>query len=123
MSKLGDAYQDAVADVARKIFPDAKVEVGQWIHGPDGRRDLDVVVYAEPASKNRQLLIECKDWNRPIGIAEIDALESKRRDLPVKIAMICSNSGFTADALRKAARVGMPTLSALMEGDDRNITC
>ena len=33
--------------------------------------------------------------------------------------MICSNSGFTADALRKAARVGIPTLAALINGDSR----
>jgi len=51
------------------------------------------------------VVIECKDWNRPIGIAFIDALDSKRRDLGASIAMICSNSGFTSDALRKAARV------------------
>jgi hypothetical protein len=64
-------------------------------------------------------VIECKDWNKPIGIAFVDALESKRRDLRLPVAMICSNSGFTADALRKAARVGIPALAALIRGDRR----
>jgi len=65
------------------------------------------------------VVIECKDWNRPIGIALIDALDSKRRDIGASIAMICSNSGFTVDALRKAARVGITALAALIEGDNR----
>jgi hypothetical protein len=65
------------------------------------------------------VVIECKDWNKPIGIAFIDALDSKRRDIGASAAMICSNSGFTADALRKAARVGIPTLAALIKGDKR----
>ena len=117
--KPGDAYQDAVASVARSLDPTAEVEVGSWTIGPDGRRDLDVVMRPKQASSSPMVVIECKDWNRPIGIALIDALESKRRDINASVAMICSNSGFTADALRKAARVGIPALAALIEGDNR----
>lgn len=117
--KRGDAYQDAVALVAKSICPSAVIEVGAWIDGPDGRRDLDVVVRPNGAGVAPSVVIECKDWNRPIGIAFIDALDSKRRDIGAASAMICSNSGFTADALRKAARVQMPALAAPIEGDDR----
>jgi Restriction endonuclease len=117
--KPGDAYQNAVASVARSLDPSAEVEVGIWTIGPDGRRDLDVVIRPKQASSFPKVVIECKDWNRPIGIALIDALESKRRDINALVAMICSNSGFTADALRKAARVGIPALAALIEGDNR----
>jgi hypothetical protein len=119
LPKRGEAYQNAVALVAKSIAPSADVEVGAWIDGPDGRRDLDVVVRPQGTDSTRVVVIECKDWNRPIGIAFIDALDSKRRDLGASIAMICSNSGFTSDALRKAARVGIPALSALIEGDKR----
>jgi hypothetical protein len=115
----GDAYQNAVASVAESIDPSADVEVGAWTNGPDGRRDLDVVIRPKPAGSAPLVVIECKDWNRPIGIAFIDALDSKRRDIGASIAMICSNSGFTTDALRKAARVGIPALAALIEGDNR----
>ena len=117
--KRGDAYQNAVASVAKSIDPSAEVEVGAWTIGPDGRRDLDVVIRQKRAGSAPLAVIECKDWNRPIGIAFIDALDSKRRDIGASIAMICSNSGFTADALCKAARVGIPALAALIEGDNR----
>jgi Restriction endonuclease len=114
--KRGDAYQDAVASVAKSLSPSAEVEVGKWIEGPDGRRDLDVVIRPKDADP---VVIECKDWNSPIGIGFIDALDSKRHDIGASLAMICSNSGFTGDALRKAARVGIPALAALIEGDRR----
>jgi hypothetical protein len=118
-SKAGDAYQAAVAQVARSIDPTATISVGVWVNGPDGRRDLDVLVRSADASAPTAV-IECKDWSRPIGIGLIDALESKRRDLGANVvAMICSNSGFTSDALKKAARVGIPALAALIRDDDR----
>lgn len=81
MGKRGDAYQNAVAQVARSLVQDADVVVGTWVLGPDGRRDLDVLVRPRQAGATPVVVIECKDWNRPIGIALIDALESKRRDL------------------------------------------
>jgi hypothetical protein len=117
--KRGDAYQNAVAAVARSLDPSADVDVGVWTEGPDGRRDLDVRIRPTQGDPSRFTVIECKDWDRPIGIAFIDALDSKRGDIGASVAMICSNSGFTADALRKAARVGIPALAALMEGDSR----
>ena len=117
MAKAGDAYQDAVAAVARQLDPTARVQVGEWVEGPDGERDCDVGVY--PGGGSRYVYIECKDRKRPVGIEFVDALESKRKDVKADVAVLCSNSGFTRDALRKAARVGIPALSALIEGDSR----
>ena len=42
--KRGIDYQHAVGSVAQRLDPSAKVEVGKWVDGPDGRRDLDVIV-------------------------------------------------------------------------------
>lgn len=80
---------------------------------------LTLPIRSAASGTPRLILIECKDWKRPVGIGAIDALESKRRDLQVSVAMICSNSGFTEDALRKAARVRIPALTALIENDQR----
>ncbi|MGH6921112.1 MAG: hypothetical protein ACREJ0_25830, partial [Geminicoccaceae bacterium] len=38
-------YQKVVAEMAASLNPGAEVREGQWIIGPDGRRDLDVVIY------------------------------------------------------------------------------
>lgn len=119
MAKAGEAYQEAVAEVLRTLYPNSEIKVGAWVEGPDGRRDLDVFVRPGGVQDSRFYLIECKDWKRPVGIGAIDALDSKRQDLGAELAMICSNSGFTGEALRKATRKRIPALSALIEGDSR----
>src|SRR5688572_12071245 len=85
-TKSGIAYQRAVAEVAQNLRPGAQVKVGTWIEGPDGRRDLDVSVRSADG-KVLLAVIECKDWNKPIGIGFIDALDSKRHDLRINTAM------------------------------------
>jgi len=118
MSKLGETYQTIVADVARALNPGATIEVGEWIMGPDGDREVDVSVHGETDDGGHHfILIECKDHKRPIGIAVVDALDSKRRDLKADAAVLYSNSGFTAQALLKAHRVGIQIVSAMTDGD------
>jgi Restriction endonuclease len=117
MAKAGDEYQDLVALVAGALHPTASITVGEWVLGPDGRRELDVAVRSPSGEPVRLVLIECKDWKDPVGIEEIDKLESKRRDLHAEKAVICSNSGFTRNALRKADRVGIFPVSALIAGN------
>src|SRR5262249_2424084 len=119
MAKAGDDYQEIVGAVAKALDPGASVNVGQWIHGPDGKRDLDVEVRGTFNGVSCFVLIKCKDWADPVGIGVVDALDSKRRDLNADRAIIYSNSGFTAPALRKAARVGIETASALKAGDGK----
>ena len=69
------------------------VKEGQWLKGPDGRRHLDVTVSGIANGRNVTIIIECKDWRRPVGIETIDALNSKRQDIIADLAFICSNSG------------------------------
>lgn len=105
--------------VAKAIHLSAEVTKADWVDGPDGRRDMDVAIRS-PGPEPSLVLLECKDWRRPVGIGAIDALESKRRDLGASKALIYSNSGFTKQALRKATRVGIGALSAL-KADDSHI--
>lgn len=122
--KKGEAFQDLVGEVVSSFEPDAKVEVGEWVLGPDGRRELDVTVRKQVGSREVLLLIECKDYtysrrSRPVGIGDIDAFESKRRDLGANFAVMASNSGFAQPALNKAARTGIGAITVLREGDPR----
>jgi hypothetical protein len=101
----------------------ADVKEGQWVKGPDGRLDLDVAVRGTIDGKPTLAVIECKDFDLKktgkVGREYVDALDSKRHDLNANIAMICSNSGFTEDALNKAARKGIGAISVLYKGDRR----
>jgi hypothetical protein len=121
--KRGTLYEHVVAKVLKSMDPGASVERGVWVEGPDGRRELDVFISGMTDGRHRRVLVECKDFDPktsgPIGIAYVDALESKRRDLDVDVSLICSNAGFTADAASKARRVGIGLMAVMKKGDRR----
>ncbi|MGA7179491.1 MAG: restriction endonuclease [Thiobacillaceae bacterium] len=123
MSKLGRPFEQAVAAVVAAFDPRASVYQGKWVQGPDGRRECDVLCERTGAQESWRILFECKDYNPkttgPIGIGYVDALDSKRRDLACSAAIICSNAGFTADAVRKAKRVKIGLVSVMRKGDPR----
>lgn len=123
MAKRGTPFERVVAEVLAAMNPGAAVQQGTWVQGPDGRRDRDVIVDGSVDGETWSILIECKDYNPdttgPVGIEIVDALESKRRDLSIRTAMICSNAGFTRGAVRKAARVGIGLVSVMRMGDQR----
>jgi hypothetical protein len=122
-AKAGTPFQRVVADVARAMDPKATVEDGKWVTGPDGRRDMDVSVTGTVDGEERTVLIECKDYDPrktgPVGIRYVDEIDSKRRDLGVDAAFLCSNAGFTSNAVRKAQRVGVGLIGVMKKGDDR----
>ncbi|WFP61370.1 hypothetical protein [Mesorhizobium sp. WSM4904] len=122
MTKLGRPYEQVVGDVAKQFDPAAQVTVGEWVEGPDGRREVDVLITGTVDDVPRRVLIECKDYDsrkRRIGIGIIDAADSKRRDLGIDLTLICSNAGFSTDAMRKARRVGIGLIGILKEADPR----
>lgn len=84
---------------------------------------MDVAVRGHINGQEILIVIECKDFDPnstgKVGREYVDALDSKRHDLNASIAIICSNSGFTIDALRKAKRKGIGMISVLRKGDSR----
>jgi hypothetical protein len=123
----GEAYQDIVASIVRVFDPEAQVNAGEWIDGPDGRLDMDVSVRGTMDGKPTLTVIECKDFDLlrtgKVGRPFVDALDSKRTDLKADFALFCSNSGFTSDALSKAKRVGIGMISILSMNDKRVKVC
>ncbi|HEY4370008.1 MAG TPA: restriction endonuclease [Steroidobacteraceae bacterium] len=122
--KQGLLFEQVVADIVRSFDKTVEVRQGQWVIGPDGRRDRDVsFIGRDRDSRAVKVLIECKDYNPnttgPVGIGMVDALESKRRDLRIDIPIICSNAGFTKPAIAKARRVGIGLVGALKASDRR----
>ncbi len=122
MSKLGKQFELVVSDVVKEMDPGSTVRQGEWVEGPDGARELDVIVEGTVDGVMRRIQIECRDYNpkrRSIGIGHIDALDSKHRDLNIDVSLLCSNAGFTKDAIRKAKRLGIGLIGVLRENDQR----
>lgn len=122
LMKAGRAFEAVVADIVREFDSTPHIETNVIVDGPDGHREIDVLIEGSVSGIGRKAFIECKDYNPergPLGIAVVDALESKRWDLNYDLCALCSNAGFTADAVRKAARTGIALLGALKDGDER----
>jgi hypothetical protein len=123
MSKKGRPYERVVAAVVEAFDPRASITQGKWVTGPDGRRELDVLIESTAGGHPTKGIVECKDFNPnttgPVGIAYVDALDSKRRDVGAQLALICSNAGFTTDAIRKSKRAGIGLIGVMRKGDKR----
>jgi hypothetical protein len=86
MAKLGDEYNQIVAAVEKALDPGATVTIKKWLHGPDGKREIDVEVRGTVNGVAKFIFVECKDYThgktpKPVDITDIDELDSKRRDL------------------------------------------
>jgi len=119
MPKGGKWFEDAVAEVARSLHPEATIRVRQKVEGPDGHRELDVEIRGVREGREYFILLECKDLKRPVDVESLDKLHALTLDLKPDLAIIYSNSGFSAQALRKANRLGIGAMSALRAGDKR----
>lgn len=113
-------YRSLVADVIHAMEPNAFVAVGGEVIGPDGSRRVDVQVW----SANREggpAIIDVIDRpdGQPAGIEVVDHIDSKRRDLPVRAAIVSSNTGFTREAITKAKRTSIALITVLKHGDGR----
>ena len=121
--KAGIAYQEVVADIARAFSPSSVVQASAWFDGPDGRRDMDVLIEDVVEGRRVRVMIECKDYKprspRPLGIEFVDAIAGKMPDLGLTTAVICSNAGFTEGAIKKASRHGIGLIGVMRQGDDR----
>jgi len=122
--KAGSAYEKFVALTIQAMDSTVKVHPHQWVKGPDGYRDMDVLIEGELNGSLFKILIECKDYDRkktgPVGIELVEALDSKRQDFDVNAAIICSNSGFTEDAISKAKRKKIGLVS-IVKADDPHV--
>jgi hypothetical protein len=114
-------YRSLVADVIHAMEPNAYVSVGGEVIGPDGARTVDVQVWPAGDRTAGPTIVDVIDLpnGAPARIGAIDHLDSKRRDLPVKAALISSNTGFERDAISKAKRIGIGLITVLKQGDSR----
>jgi hypothetical protein len=117
MTKLGGPYEIALYEILRLIDPDFEIEQGVWVDGPDGSREVDVLVTGSFRGASIKFLFECKDYSgkRRMGIGIIDAFDSKLRDLEAFGGVICSNADFSEPARTKAKRLGIGLMAIVKE--------
>lgn len=79
---------------------------------PPRTREVDVLVSVPFVLTTIHISFECRNWAKKVGVKEIDEFKGKLEDvgLPVRHGIYVTTSGFTSDALQRAAQVGVQTL-------------
>lgn len=113
MAKLGRVYEEFVAGLhhalleAEKILDGRNIEVEQnkIIVDNDGlRREFDIYWEYEIAGINYRTVIECKDYNSSVSVADIDALLGKTQSIPGLRLVFATKKGYQSGAKTKAVR-------------------
>lgn len=106
MSTPGQGLEHLVTRIHKLLEPaQAKVIWNKRVQDPDtGRlRQVDIMIERD----GKQTHIECRDQERPQGIAWIEELIGRRASLRADAVIGVSSSGFTATAMSKAKKFGI----------------
>lgn len=111
----GIPFEYLVKQIHKKLLeqiPDAKLEHDIRFSGPDGPRQIDIMVTSSLGPYQVRTVIECKDYKRPVTIKTVDEFASKMCDVKANIGIIVSSNGFTQSAVAKAKRCNISLCTA-----------
>lgn len=74
-------------------------------------REVDIVIEATVGPRQVVIGIECTDKRRRANVGWVDEMYGKLRDLPLDQRILVSASGFSKNAIQRARRRGLQTLS------------
>lgn len=75
-----------------------------FLNGPDGPREIDILIESTVAGHKVKIIVECKDYNKNVDVKVIDALVSKMADVNASKAILIARKGFSKTAIMKARR-------------------
>ena len=87
----------------------ARIQRNRWFNIGGVTFEVDVLVTVGAESKENFHVIECKNWEQPVGVPEISHLDTKRRLLNAKSTTLIARR-FTEPARNLAAMCGIQLL-------------
>ncbi len=108
--KTGTKFEHLATEVFTVLSKDKgheKVEHDVLLDGPDGPRQIDVLITGSVGPFEVKTIVECKDYNKNVNVTALDALYSKLLDVNAQKAVLVARKGFTNGAKKKAKRLGI----------------
>ena len=105
----GKPYETFVFELHQALNKDNRfksVELDVKLIGPEGPRQIDVLLRYEFDNKELMTFVECRDYANRLDIKHIEQFHSKLLDFKAKGVLI-SRKGFSKAAKSKAKRVGI----------------
>lgn len=113
MPKRTNAFQELTAIIHTKLTKGWAVTESMLLQDKitGGLREVDVVAKATVANYDLYISVECRDHTRPADVTWIECMSKKHESLPTSKLILWSKSGFTKQAITKAAALKIDTVS------------
>jgi len=100
-NKKWKIFETLVAKVQADLAPDASVRLDQKILGKISKRkrQIDVLVQQNIGNYPVNIVIECKDFKKPLTVKQVEATIGLMQDVGANIGVIVAAHGFTKSAL------------------------
>jgi hypothetical protein len=108
--KQGTKFEHLATEVFTILSKDKsheKVEHNVQLDGPDGPRQIDVLITGSVGPFEVKTIVECKDYDKNVNVTALDALYSKLQDVNAQKAVLVTRKGFSNGAKKKAKRLGI----------------
>jgi len=107
-------FEEFVASIQKKLTPHAKVTPNEFIIGKSNiKRQIDISVRYNLGQFNILAIIDCKDWSKPVDIADVGSFADLVEDVSSNKGAIICNAGFTDGAKKRAVEKGIDLFMAV----------
>lgn len=111
MAKKWKKFEQLTYDLQKQLADDSEVLLDQKIKGFESETDrqIDILVKKKIGQYDILVVIECKDYKRPVDVSTVEAFVTKLRDVRANKGAIISGKGFSKAATSLAAKHGIET--------------
>jgi len=108
MSKWKE-FEQLVYQLQQQLSGDAEVILDATLPGEDSKvnRQIDILVKRSVGQYPIVIVMECKDYKRPVDVKEVEAFATKLKDVKAHKGALVSGKGFSQAALETAKRYGI----------------
>ncbi len=104
-------FEEFVASIQKQLTPNAVVTHNEKITGKSSvERQLDIVVRYNLGQFTILVVMDCKDWKKPVDIGDVGAFCDQVEDVGANKGAIVCNAGFTDGAIKRAQEKGIDLL-------------
>lgn len=101
-------FEEVIVKIQKALAPDAEVRHNRRVRGVSRRlRQLDVAISKHVGTFPILIVVECRQYKRPVTIDKVESFVQKLRDVKASLGVMISPSGFDAGAKAVAAQNGI----------------
>lgn len=97
-------FEESVYEIQKKLSGNSNVEFNYKVKGKltNRSRQVDIAMFNNIGSYHIFIAIECKDYNRKIGIEHVESFAQKIEDIGANVGVLISSKGFTKSVINLA---------------------